>query len=717
MASSFALIASFLVFTGPAQVLTSPAQAEPQSPEDGIAVLAQAEPQNSEDGVQVVAYVDGINAKASDDGIEVLARGPVHEAYAEPMAGAVGATPIIARQPPPLLEEVPADQKPEGNVQWMPGYWAWDEDRHDFLWVSGFWRVPPPGREWMPGHWAAVESGWQWVPGFWAASGQEELAYYPPPPDPVDAGPSVPAPAADSTFVPGNWVYRQTRYVWRPGFWLGYRPGWIWVPAHYVWTPAGYLYVEGYWDYPLRERGLLFAPVAVDFTLVSRPHWLYRPRYVVNDDCLLGALFVNLGCDHYYFGDYFDAGYRARGFIGWLDFRFGHHCRDPLYSYYRTCYRGDEFWEHGLRDLYDGRFRGDIARPPHTLIQQNTVVQNITNTTINNVTNVNNITNVTNIRNVTMLSPLAQVSPVVARLQPVTEPAAAVRSVKERLALGDRRGSIETKLVAQGASPSRGATGAVKTETTLVTPRIAKIALPKPSSEKVSSKAVTPVAGSHSGNAAVPTSSTVSANPQVKPAAPPAVTKPSPTTTAKPQPKGVEHPVVTKPSTATTVKPTAVETQPAKKLSTTPTAATVPTAPASSVSRPVVAESSVSKSAAKPQPTAVAKPKSQARVTHTSEQAAKPLMPAAPKPATKSQTAPPKQVAPAVTRPAPAVTTPKPAAKPAASVSHAAVTRPSAPAQAPKPAPPAPKPAAKPPAAPAKPAGPPAKENSKDRHH
>ena len=109
---------------------------------------------------------------SQDDGVEVLARGPVHEAYAEPAIAAPGATPVIARQPPALLDEVPADQKPDGDVQWISGYWAWDEDRNDFLWVSGFWRLPPPGREWIPGHWVTVDGGWQWAPGFWAESGE-----------------------------------------------------------------------------------------------------------------------------------------------------------------------------------------------------------------------------------------------------------------------------------------------------------------------------------------------------------------------------------------------------------------------------------------------------------------------------------------------------------------------------------------------------------------
>ena len=85
---------------------------------------------------------------------EVQARGPVHEAFAAP--GDRGPVPglLAPRQPPEVLPEMPPEQKPEGdNVVWVPGYWAWDAGRNDFLWVSGCWRVPPPGRRWVPGHW------------------------------------------------------------------------------------------------------------------------------------------------------------------------------------------------------------------------------------------------------------------------------------------------------------------------------------------------------------------------------------------------------------------------------------------------------------------------------------------------------------------------------------------------------------------------------------
>ena len=93
------------------------------------------------------------SAIAADD-VEVLGRGPVHDAYAEPSERAPVATPVIPKEPPKAIEELPPDQKPVGdNVQWISGYWAWDTDKKDFIWVSGFWRNVPPGRTWMAGSW------------------------------------------------------------------------------------------------------------------------------------------------------------------------------------------------------------------------------------------------------------------------------------------------------------------------------------------------------------------------------------------------------------------------------------------------------------------------------------------------------------------------------------------------------------------------------------
>src|SRR5258708_23830977 len=116
------------------------------------------------------------------------------------------------------MEETPAEQKPEGdNVQWIAGYWAWDDARSDFLWVSGFWRVPPPGRAWVPGSWRKTDAGFQWVGGVWTPAAQPDMQYLPQPPASIEAGPTIPAPTADHVYVPGTWVYSGYRYAWRPG--------------------------------------------------------------------------------------------------------------------------------------------------------------------------------------------------------------------------------------------------------------------------------------------------------------------------------------------------------------------------------------------------------------------------------------------------------------------------------------------------------------------
>src|SRR5947209_20589765 len=58
---------------------------------------------------------------AQQEGVTVQARGPVHEAFAEPTLRAPRATPVVPKQPPQDIDEIPPDQKPEGdNVPWIP---------------------------------------------------------------------------------------------------------------------------------------------------------------------------------------------------------------------------------------------------------------------------------------------------------------------------------------------------------------------------------------------------------------------------------------------------------------------------------------------------------------------------------------------------------------------------------------------------------------------
>ena len=345
---------------------------------------------------------------AETEAVQVLAQGPVHEAYAQPVNTQADAATIVTKPPPDAIEELPPDQRPEGDrVQWIPGYWAWDADQGDYLWVSGSWRMPPPGRRWLPGHWQEVDTGWVWVAGFWAPGKVNELQYLPPPPPTLDDGPSAPAPDESSTYVAGCWVHQETRFLWRPGHWIAYAPGWVWTPACYIWTPSGCLFNDGYWDHPLDERGLLFAPVRFGKAWWSDRR-AFTPQYVIHQDFLLGALFVGPARQHYYFGDYFEPAYEKRGFVAWTDDRKGRNTYDPMFGYYHHQHAADPSWERGLRELYRARQSGDVPRPPRTLLLQIEAVKKLADAKTTDVVVHKNI-NLTHVQNVVVLAPLKEI--------------------------------------------------------------------------------------------------------------------------------------------------------------------------------------------------------------------------------------------------------------------------------------------------------------------
>lgn len=268
----------------------------------------------------------------ADSDFEVYNRGPLHEAFATPNTNDPVQGRIIERQPPEPIDEVPPEEKPEGdNVQWIPGYWAFDDDLNDFLWVSGVWRDVPPGRTWVPGYWADVGQGYQWVPGMWADADVDQVTYLPEPPESQEHGPSSPSPGEGYFWVPGNWQYYDTGYRWQPGYWAPHQRDWIWVPACYTYTPRGYVYVPGYWDYQMAYRGLAFAPVYFPRYSYGGP---FAPTVALNSwGNLMLHLFVNPGYGRYYFGNYYGSSFANSGFLPFYAYQqnYGY---DPLFSYY-----------------------------------------------------------------------------------------------------------------------------------------------------------------------------------------------------------------------------------------------------------------------------------------------------------------------------------------------------------------------------------------------
>ncbi|RIK78875.1 MAG: hypothetical protein DCC67_11140 [Planctomycetota bacterium] len=274
-------------------------------------------------------------AAPAGDAVHVLEQGPIHEAFAEPVALEPGEPLVVAKAPPEPVNELPPDVRPEGhNVEWIPGYWMWSDQQQDFIWVSGVWRDIPPGRRWVPGHWTKAEGGYTWTPGFWAGVQVEQVEVLPLPPDSLEAGPSSPAPGDNYFWIPGCWIYRNTAYVWRPGYWYAGQANWLWVPDHYCYTPYGAIFVNGYWDYPLASRGLLYAPVWWSQPIYARPGYFYRPYSLVNTALLLTALFIHSDHHHYYYGY---GGWRHDFYRPWWSFGYGGRWNvyDPFFAYHR----------------------------------------------------------------------------------------------------------------------------------------------------------------------------------------------------------------------------------------------------------------------------------------------------------------------------------------------------------------------------------------------
>ena len=319
---------------GSAAITDSEASANSETPQPPAAPI-------SDPGTADVATDVGV-----PEGVEPLLRGPVHEAFAEPLQLNVVASPVVPKAPPELIEELPPEIDPNSNAIWISGYWAWDEDRDGFIWVSGVWRKQPNGRTWTAGKWVEVDGGVQWVPGFWTNSvNANKVQVLPAPPETLEQGPTVAQPTDNHFWIPGSWQYRNSRYAWRPGFWSPCHQDWVWVPEHYTWHPQGCRHVAGYWDYHWNSRGTLFAPTYFSNNIYRTAGYRYRPSVVVSLGSAFDHLWIRPGHGHYFIGDYY-SNYNQRGYIPWYSYSSRTRYYDPLFAYQRWALR------HSIHDLH-----------------------------------------------------------------------------------------------------------------------------------------------------------------------------------------------------------------------------------------------------------------------------------------------------------------------------------------------------------------------------
>lgn len=304
-----------------------------------------------------------VPARAQEDEYEVRTRGPVHEAFAELVSFDPRPGPVIALEPPPGVEELAPSEGPEqDDAVWIPGYWTWDDERSDFTWISGAWRVPPPGHEFLPGYWRRVPGGWQRIPGYWKLS-TADVVYEPEPPRSLESGPSSPAPSGDRAWSPGYWEWVSVRHVWRPGWWILLFEDMVWIPARHLWTPCGWVFVPGHWDHSVPRRGILYAPVILRPLPFGHRH-PFLPRIMIDAGPLVLHLFARPSHHHYYFGDWYAPACWYRGILPVFSFHSSLYGWDPIHVHGAWHHRHDRGWEDGIRRHYL-RLRDDERERPY----------------------------------------------------------------------------------------------------------------------------------------------------------------------------------------------------------------------------------------------------------------------------------------------------------------------------------------------------------------
>ena len=201
----------------------------------------------------------------------VLVPGAVHEALVSDSPFPLRPQ-VIVLQPPPGA--VPAAERPpQGSSDsiWIEGYWEWSQPLRQYTWLPGFWRRAPENLRWHAGAWVSAPDGVVRHPGYWYDAQRQPQLMRLAPPDKQEREATRRMTPPGTVWIRGGWtVDQQNQYQWEPGFVATEEEGLQWQPATVLPAAGGFAVVEGYWDYPVSERGTAYAaiqlPKADNFT-------------------------------------------------------------------------------------------------------------------------------------------------------------------------------------------------------------------------------------------------------------------------------------------------------------------------------------------------------------------------------------------------------------------------------------------------------------------
>jgi outer membrane lipoprotein SlyB len=78
-------------------------------------------------------------------------------------------TRVVVQQPPPPSPPAQPEvvvMQPRPDAIWIPGYW--DFNGVQYVWIGGFWAIPPPyHHQYMAAHWANRGGSWVYIHAYW----------------------------------------------------------------------------------------------------------------------------------------------------------------------------------------------------------------------------------------------------------------------------------------------------------------------------------------------------------------------------------------------------------------------------------------------------------------------------------------------------------------------------------------------------------------------
>jgi hypothetical protein len=126
------------------------------------------------------------------------------------------------------------------------------------------------------------------------------------------------------------------------------------------------VFVDGYWDFPVERRGVLFAPVYVSPVARMSRTFVYAPATVIDLEVFTDHLFVRPRYRHYYFGDYYAIGYVDKGFYPWYSVQARRVGYDPIYAQSCWRHRDEPDWQRRIEVSFNRRRDNERERPPRT---------------------------------------------------------------------------------------------------------------------------------------------------------------------------------------------------------------------------------------------------------------------------------------------------------------------------------------------------------------